>query len=170
MSQKMGFFIRKSPDTGESISGLLPLVDVAGVLITSGDKVLAVYNEKWGAFTIPLTKRRSWKDPGAEKDQERVEDWEDAALRAASEWMGRTTTQVPEHLGDVAEFQQSDRDAQWKRYRVQAYRIQLDEDASLPAGKIAEWLTVDELLDEKRRPVSPTARHVVAELRLKRKV
>ena len=165
MSQKLGFFIRKSDASGKTISSLMPLVDVAATLIVKNDRILAVYNKKWSSFTIPLTKRKVWNDPGTDKDESREEEWEDAAVRAAAEWIGRTLTNKPELLMDVAEFQQSDRDAKWKRYRMRAFTIRVDQDTEPPPGRITEWLTADEFLDEKRKPISPTARHIVAELK-----
>jgi hypothetical protein len=166
MTQKMGFYVLKSDKLSKEISALWPLLDVAVALITCGDRILAVYNDRWGAFTLPMTKRRVWEDPKAGKDSARTEEWEDAALRAAVEWMGRTTTQKPEFVLDFAEFQQSDRDEKWKRYHVQAYQIELGKDVTPPPSRITEWLTAEEFLDEKRRPISPTARHVVSELKV----
>jgi hypothetical protein len=166
MSQKLGFFVRKSETTGKTISGILPLVDVVATLIVKNNRILAVLNERWGSFSLPMSKRRSWEDPAAEKGIERQEEWEDAAIRAAVEWMGRTTTTEPQFLSEIGEFQQSDRDGKWKRYHMKAYRIRISDDAQEPpAGRIAEWLTAEDFLDENRKPISPTARHIISELR-----
>jgi ADP-ribose pyrophosphatase YjhB (NUDIX family) len=166
----MSFLIRKSDKGDKRISSLMPLVDVAVVIAEKGQRLLAVFNEKWGAFTLPMSKRRSWEAPSKDQGESRREAWEDAAMRAAAEWTGRTSTRKPELILDLAEFQQSDRDGQWKRYHLQAFRIAVDDDFKLPAGSTAEWLTADDLLDEQRRPISPTARHIVAELRLEGKL
>jgi hypothetical protein len=166
MGQKHGFFVRKSETTGKTVSGILPLVDVVATLVMKADRILAVYNDKWGSFTVPMTKRRSWEDASAEKGVERVEEWEDAAIRAAAEWMGRTTTKRPEFLSEVGEFQQSDRDGKWKRYHLRAFRLQVDDSVNPPSAKIAEWLRAEDFVDEKRNPISPTARHIIAELQL----
>jgi len=147
----------------------MPLVDVAATLITHGDRILAVYNPKWGSFTLPMSKRRSWENVAAKEKAVTIEDWEDTAVRAAAEWLGCTVTQKPEFLLEAAEFQQSDRDAKWKRYRLQAFKVTVDDPAAVQGGN-CEWLSVDELLDENRRPISPTARYVIAELRLEGKV
>jgi len=166
MSEKMGFFIRKGAEGGKGVGSLLPLVDVAVTLITKGERILLVFNSKWGAFTLPMTKRRTWKDPASKEGAERVEEWDDAAIRAVAEWVGRTMTGEPEFLLDVAEFQQSDRDERWKRYHMQAYRLPLEDESEVGTGGGAEWLSPEEVLDEKRRPISATARYVVAELQL----
>jgi hypothetical protein len=164
MSEKLSFLIRKT-DGAKGIASLLPLLDVAVVIIVKTDRVLAVFNDRWGAFTLPMSKRRSWHGPSGEKAV-REESWEEAALRAATEWTCCTTRELPEPMLDMAEFQQSDRDGQWKRYHLQVFAMTVGEDFALPAGKTAEWLLPDEILDEERRPISPTARHIVAELRL----
>ena len=165
MSQKMGFFVRKCEATGKHVHAVMPLVDLATTLLVKDGRVLAVYNAKWGAFTLPMSKRRRWEAPAGTKETEREEEWTDTAVRAAAEWLGRTLTGEPEFLAEVAEFQQSDRDAQWKRYRMRVYKIEVDT-LDLPAGKACEWLLPDELTDEDRRPISPTARHVIGELKL----
>ena len=163
MADKFGFFIRKSEDTGQSIGQIMPLLKVVVTLVSSGDRILAVYNDKWGAFTLPMSKRRIWKDASG---QEQTEEWFDAAIRAGAEAFGRTMIGKPKFLVDVAEFQQSDRDDKWKRYQLQAFQIVVEENAPLPHARSAEWLTADELLDEERHPISPTARYIVSELRV----
>lgn len=166
MSQKMGVFILKSSTGDAQAAKLLPMVDVAVTLVMHEGQILLGYNEKWGAFTLPSTKRRSWEDPNAAKESVREEDWEDAAVRAAAEWVGRTLTVKPEYIGEVPEFQQSDRDGKWKRYRMRAYHVEVADTSMTTSQRCTEWLTIEEVLDKARRPISPTARHVVAELNL----
>jgi hypothetical protein len=137
-----------------------PLVDVAVALITDGGRILAVYNPKWGAFTLPMTKRRDWHDPAVPASRH-AEDWGDAAARAAAEWLGRTCDPVP-LFDDAGEYQQSDRDGTCKRYQFRVFRQAVEGEPGLVPGAIAEWLTPAEFLT--RRPVSPTARHVIAAL------
>ena len=40
-----------------------PEVDVAVALIVRRERILTTYNPRWGAFTLPMSKRRSWNDP-----------------------------------------------------------------------------------------------------------
>lgn len=167
MADKLGLFILKGSDMSKTASRLMKLVDLAAVLVMKGDKILLAWNDKWGSFTLPMSKRREWKDPEAKEGSQRTEEWEEAAVRAAAEWMGRTITEKPEVILDMAEFQQSDRDASWKRYHVLAFEIAVGDDDEPAAGRLTEWLTADEIVDESRRPISPTARHIVAELKLK---
>ena len=139
-------------------------VQVAVTVIQSGQKILTVYNPKWGSFTLPMTKRRQWQDPSADNGT-RDEEWADAAARAAAEWLGRTFGDFPEPLLEIADFQQSDREGTWKWFRLMVFRILLDRQERLVDGAIAEWLADDEF-QPNRRPISDTARHVIAELKL----
>jgi len=166
MSKKLGFFIRKS-DTGKKVSAVMPLLDVVVVLLMKGEKILSVYNQNWGSFTLPMSKRRTWQDPESAEGSEHVEDWEDAAIRAAAEWLRKTMTGKPEFLLDMSEFQQSDRDAKWKRYHIQVFKISMESTEGVGGGRAVEWLTADEFIDEHRCPMSPTARHVMNELKLR---
>jgi hypothetical protein len=137
-----------------------PLLDVAAVIITRGKQVLAVYNPGWGGFTLPMTKRREWRDPKLSKSL-RQEDWIDAAARAGAEWLGATC--MPEFLfEDAGEFQQSERDGNWKRYHFQVFRIAMKNEQPLAPATITEWLTPTEW--HNRRPVSPTARYLIGKL------
>ena len=142
----------------------VPMVDVAVVLIRRDDRILTVFNEKWGAFVLPMTKRRRWQDPKLPKGH-REEDWEDAAIRAGAECTGRTHTVDPAMVLDVPEMGQSDRDGKWKRYHFQVFTLDVGEEP--PAGLgIINWLTADEITDRSRRPISESTRHLIAELRL----
>jgi hypothetical protein len=137
-----------------------PLVDVAVSLVTSGPRVLVAWNPKWGEFSLPMTKRRVWRDPRVAASHH-AEDWNDAAARAAAECLGRTCE--PEFLLDVpGEYQQSDRDGAWKRYNFQVFQLTLADQPDLVPGVVAEWLSPKEVLN--CRPISPTARFVIGKL------
>jgi hypothetical protein len=135
---------------------------VAVTLLVQGGNLLAVYNPKWSAFTLPMTKRRQWRDP--EFPQVREEEWVDAAARAVAEWLGRTITVAPVVVDDLGGFAQGDRDGVWKRYNFHVFRVALPAGAAPVAGAVWEWLTPAQMLDPNRRPISPTARYVVQEL------
>jgi hypothetical protein len=138
-----------------------PTVEVAVALIAKGEQILAVYNPRWGSFTLPMTKRREWQDPEVPHAR-RHEDWVDAAARAGAEWLGRTCE--PEFvLDDPGGYQQSDRDGAWRRYHFQVFRVEVEGEPRLVEGAIAEWLTPVQILS--RRPISPTARYVIAKLK-----
>lgn len=137
-----------------------PLVEVAVTLITRGDQILADYNPKWGSFTLPMTKRRTWIDPAVAKNHHE-EDWLDAAARATVEWLGRTCEPTL-LLKDLGEYQQSDRDGTWRRYQFRIFRVPVQGETALVPGAIAEWLTPAEF--QSRRPISPTAQYLIAKL------
>ena len=166
MSEKLGFLILRSDKLSKDVAGLWPLVDLVTTLICKDKRIMTVYNDKWGAFTLPMSKRRQWKDAKLKDEGERLEEWDDAAVRVAAEWLGCTLTTMPDKLTELSEFQQSDRDEKWKRYRVHVYLLNVAATEPAP-GRIVEWLTPEELLDEHRRPISPTARFIIAELRYK---
>jgi len=143
----------------------LPSVDVAVTLLQHGNRILAGYNSQWGAFSLPMTKRHVWKDPDL-PDGLREETWENAAVRAAAEWIGRTTLAVPQLICDKEfEYRQSDRDGHWKRYSFRVFKLAVESEV-LGGTEAYEWLTPAELVDPKRRPVSESAVFIIAELRL----
>ena len=138
-------------------------LDVAVTLLVRDERILVVWNPKWSVFTRPMTKRRVWQDP-AIPPAHREEAWLDAAARAAGEWLGCTFTTAPEFKADLPEYQQSDRDGSWKRYRFQIFQMDLAPGDEIRPGAIAEWLTKAEILDPNRRPISPTARNLIAKI------
>jgi hypothetical protein len=138
----------------------LPIVNVAVTLIVHDNKILMVWNAKWGAFSLPMTKRREWHDPRYPASH-RGEDWLDAAARAGAECLGRTC--APDLvLDNIGEWNQSDRDGAWKRYQFQVFKLSVSDPAALVPGTAVEWLTPTEILN--RRPISPTARYVIGKL------
>jgi hypothetical protein len=137
-----------------------PVVEVAAVAITRGPKILALYNHQWGAFTLPMSERRAWHDPNVPR-ADHVEEWLEAAARASAEILGRTCTPVF-LLDNQGEYQKSGRDGQWKRYHFQIFHVHLDDDPRLVPGAVVEWLTPEEF--SRRRPISPTARYLIAKL------
>lgn len=168
MDRNAKAYLLKDSDCYKGLGKVLPMVEIAAVAIMDGSHIMAVFNEHWGAFTLPMSKRRSWDIVENGRSVEQLEEWSDTAIRAAAEWMRQTFSAEPEFLTEVAAFQQSDRDRIWKRYQVQVYRLCVEKGAPLPAGRTAEWLTVDEFLDPKRKPISLTARNIVEDLMIKR--
>ena len=137
--------------------------EVAVVLITRDEKILAVYNHKWRSFTLPMTKRLKWEDPDR-ASVVREEDWEDAAARAAAEWLQRILIGELEHLLDVEDYLQGDEDGRWQRYHFKVYRVVVGDSEKLPEGAIVTWLTADQFADPNYRPISTTARHIISRL------
>jgi hypothetical protein len=146
-----------------------PHIDAAVALIKQGSKYLAVYNPGWEAFTLPITKRRVWQVP---QDPPTIleEDWADAAARAAAEWLGRTVRLQAAPFHEIVDLEYSGRTGEWKHYHLQIFEVPVQSDVKTANGTATEWLTVDEFLDEDRRPISPTAREVMRQLKANFKV
>ena len=141
-----------------------PKVDVAVAMIACGEKILAVHNPKWGAFSLPMTKRRKWRGPPV-RPGAKDEEWQMAASRAAAEVLGRTLApeELPQPLDQVFEYRQNDADGIWKFYNLHIFKMRLPKPpASLGFGVVAEWLTVEQL--HQRVPVSSTVRYLLKEL------
>ncbi len=137
-----------------------PVANVAATLIVHDEKILVVWNPRWGAFSRPMTQRREWHDPRVPASHH-GEDWIDSGARAAAECLGRTCQ--PELLLDnIGEYQQSDRDGTWKRYQFQVFKVALSDPPALVPGAIAEWLAPGEILS--RRPISMTTRYLIGKL------
>ena len=147
----------------------LPTVDVGVALIASGDRILVVFNERWGSFTLPMSKRRVWAHPeqlGATADEE----WIDAAARAAAEVLGKTCRPEAQAVLKASGERQSDANGVLKEYHFQVFRVEVDADAPIVAGVIAEWLTVDQIRGGELRPISVTAVRILEMLRRSDKV
>jgi hypothetical protein len=140
-----------------------PQVEVAVAVITQDTRILAVYNPLWSSFTLPMTKRRTWQDPNI-PPAHREEDWADAAARAAAEWLGQTSTAVPQLLAEIREFRQSDREGVWREYTFQVFQIPPGTHRGPRPDAVCQWLTVNEWLDPERRPISPSARELIKHL------
>ncbi len=140
----------------------IPRVDVAVTVVYHGEQLLLVHNPSWGAFTLPMTKIRT-KSAGLDAGAERREAGSDAALRNVAEVLGKTTQREAGLLCDMPELQQSDRSGRVQHYHLEVFGFPVEEGV-VPPGLIAEWLARDEVLDPGRRPISPTARRVVARL------
>ena len=98
------------------------------------------------------------------------EPWDEAAIRNIVEWFGRTLTESPTPLGEIRGFRQSDRDLVVKDYHFEVFEVESPNDQTLISSAVAEWLMPDQFLDVKRRPISPTARFLVEELKAKGKL
>ncbi len=137
-----------------------PEVRVAAVAITRGDEFLTTFNGRWGGFTLPMSKRRTWSDPQV-PGSERHEEAGDAAIRASAEALGRPLGPDDRlerlELMELEPYHQSNRDGAWKSYRFEVFRLRLAADTrpSVAPGAIFAWLSLDAMRES--RPVSPTA-------------
>jgi hypothetical protein len=142
---------------------------VAVVLVRSADKLLLVYNEKWRAFTFPMTKLPPWdfvetskitdpdqRDISTEQLQGR---WRDAAAHAVVECLGQPNDPRP-LLDDMIAveyslFERSGRDGVDRFYRYKLFTLEVPQPFE-SRRQPAVWLTPDAIRDVRNRPVSPT--------------
>lgn len=142
----------------------MPGIDVVATVIACEARILAVFNPRWGAFTLPMTKRRRWQEPELPSGY-REEDWENAAARAAAEALGRTflPEELPHLLTEVENYKQSDADGTWKTYHFRVFGLPVEPGTEVLPGLATEWLSPDRLRE--RRPLSRTAIDLVECLR-----
>ena len=146
-----------------------PRVEVAAALIRRGDRILMVYNENWKALTLPITKRRQWVNPDNQNDMH-DEDWADAAGRAAWEVLNKTVRFDSMPLHEIVDLEYGGRTGEWKRYHLKIFDAGIDSNDTIVDGLLVEWLGAEDILDEHRRPISPTAREVIRQLRANKKL
>ena len=135
-------------------------VEVAVTVMARDAKMLAIYNHKWGAFSLPMTKRKKWQDPQISLGV-CEEDWTVTATRAAAEALGKSFApkQFPRRLMEVKEYRQRGEDGIWKVYAFQIFGMDIPGHATLHSGTVAEWLTPAEF--DTHQPLSTTARYLV---------
>jgi hypothetical protein len=143
--------MKKDPET----------VEVAVTIISCLERLLLVYNPNWDAFSLPMTKLHHWPHHVA-ADVRRYEDWDDAAARSVAEILGQTIVgSVPLLLEHVSDWEESGRDQVVRRYSFRVFHHRVGSIASLAPGVIGQWLTIDEIEDPQRRPISPTVRFLL---------
>lgn len=123
-----------------------PSIAVAYVVDSQG-RLLLTWNEKWGAFTLPMTK------PHADQPAETPEQ---AGVRAAAEVLGVPTRVVP---GKAAKFarglQKSPRDGEIKDYQYNVVPVEAHPDfVSQISGRPLVWAAIDKLQTGEYQPVS----------------
>src|SRR5437868_6979168 len=61
LASRISYLVSRIPHlVSHTMANPLPAVDVAVTVIARGALLLAVYNPSWGAFTLPMTKRRQF--------------------------------------------------------------------------------------------------------------
>jgi len=123
-----------------------PSIAVAFVVDSQG-RLLLAWNNKWGAFTLPMTKLQS--DQPAETPEQ-------AGVRAAAEVLGVPTRVVP---GKVAQFarslQRSPRDGDIKDYQYNVVPVEPHPDfASHISSQPFVWAAINKLQAGEYQPIS----------------
>lgn len=137
-----------------------PELAVTIIAVEDSDRILTTFNPRWGSFTLPMTKRKSWIDPQAPAGN-RQEDLVMTATRAAAEALGRTLDKatLPHALLKEIDYRQSDSEGIWKVYSLYLFGLKVPQATGLAPGIIGEWLNPTGFRN--RDPISPTARYVI---------
>jgi hypothetical protein len=141
-----------------------PTVRAAVLIISRGEKIAAVLNPAWGAYTLPMTKLRTWEDPSTDEGPH-FETAADAAIRVRTECIHGTCLLEPTEFFKIDGFKQSDRDGRWKKYDFHVFHERMETAPVLAVGANVEWLTCEEIDDESRRPISKTCRDIIRRVR-----
>lgn len=140
-----------------------PTVEAVAVVIAQGSNILAVFNPRWGAFTLPMSKRKQFLDRTI-SEAAKPEEWDRAAARVAAEILGRSFTrkEFPKPICEIKDFEQSDADGVWKLYTIQVFGLKLSESVKLAPGIVAEWTPAADF--KVREPVTHTVRFIIDRL------
>ena len=132
-----------------------PSIAVAYVVDPQG-RLLLTWNEKWGAFTLPMTKLQS--DQPAETPEQ-------AGVRAASEVLGVPTRVVPGKASKFARgLQKSPRDGDIKDYQYNVVPVEVHPDfASHISSKHLVWAAIDKLQTGEYQPISKSVEALLRE-------
>lgn len=132
-----------------------PSIAVAYVVDSQG-RLLLTWNEKWGAFTLPMTKVHS--DQPAETPEQ-------AAIRAAAEVLGVPTRVVKDKETKFARgLQKSPRDGDIKDYQYNVVPVEADPDfASHISSQPLVWAAIDKLQAGEYQPVSTSVESLLRE-------
>lgn len=141
-----------------------PLVHVAVALVMKKEReILWTINKNWGAFALPMTKRRLAAGQLEPADQ--------AAARAGAEVLG-----VPVIVGArwaaLPELKLSGRDGAVRRYAYEVFRVEPHPDFAHTLGRPdLLWLTEEHIFGGVfRPPVSSTSAEIVTDLMLEGRI
>jgi hypothetical protein len=139
------------------------------VLVRCKGKLLLVYNQKWRAFTFPMTKLPAWDFVDVAKigDAERRDisdaalqaQWRDAAAHSVVECWGQPSAPVPLLEGPI-EVEYTEVDVSWRDgadrvYRYKLFTLATSEPFASRTQPFA-WMTADEIRAGQHHPMSPT--------------
>ena len=146
-------------DTAPTTNRPIPVLS-AEVTLTI---VPVMYRPPKPSPSLPMSKLLAW---GGEDEQGNLceEAGVDAAARAAAEWLGATFEIDADPLAENISLIQSDRNGVWNNYHFFVHELSVERDIELVDGAIVQWLPKEEIINHKRRPISPTARHLLRTL------
>jgi hypothetical protein len=136
--------------------GGVPQVEVGVALVTNrNDEVLLIYNDRWGAFTLPMTKRRRGlltNEPLS---------W--TAVRAAAEALGVPVRRVEAENSRLAARLHSPRQLVEKDYVYDVHHLEPHPDFAgrLQIRQPHHWLSPHLVLSGAYEPISESARVIL---------
>jgi hypothetical protein len=135
----------------------------AVALVTCESKLLVIFNEKWGRFTLPITKLKDTfvNDDGYMDAAQNV--WSESSVAAAEEHLGAGQAPDGEYIMILDDFMSSGRDSATKRYTLGVYHFPVPT-LELPDATGRQWLTVNEIMTDTAPLMSQTALRVVNQL------
>ncbi len=137
-------------------AGSPPQVEAAVALVTNqNNQVLLVLNDHWGAFNLPMTKRRRGKLENEPMPQ--------AAIRAAVEALGVPVRLVAGDHRRLSAHLKSGRQLQFKNYIYDVYHIESHPDFA-DRHQIRQphlWLSPHLVLSGTYEPISKSARGIL---------
>jgi hypothetical protein len=144
-------------------AGSCPTVEAVATVLADGPRILAVFNPRWGGFTLPMSKRKQFRDSSI-SPAIRQEEWPTAAARVAAEILGRSfiPADFPQPLCEIKDFEQSDADGVWKLYTIQVFGLAVTGHVRLAPGVVAEWLRPEDF--QQREPMTHTVRFVLGQM------
>jgi len=130
---------------------------VVAMIMDTHLRLLWSWNEKWGAFALPMTKLR--------KGQGVTEEPEHAAARAGAEALG-APVKVGQRWTAIPELKVSERDYATKVYAYDVFRVEAEPQFA-DQVRIAEphlWLSIGDALSGRYQPLSQSSADICQEL------
>ena len=131
-------------------------VDVSVALVTDEhQRVLVTFNDNWGTFTLPMTRRRRGRHQNEPSTR--------AAIRAAAEALGVPVQLANQNSQRRAAFLQSGRQLVDKVYNYQVFHVEPHPDfaGSLQIRQPHLWLSPHLILSGAYDPISESARFLL---------
>jgi 8-oxo-dGTP pyrophosphatase MutT (NUDIX family) len=131
-------------------------VQVAVALVTNrNDHVLLIFNDRWGTFNLPMTKRRRGRLANEPMSR--------AAVRAAAEALGVPVRRVEEEHSQLAARLQSGRQLSVKSYAYDVYHLEPHPDfaARVQIRQPHLWLSPHLILSGAYEPISESTRTIL---------
>lgn len=140
-----------------------PQVLAAVAFVTYQSRILIVFNEKWGRFTLPMTKVKNTFIRNDGYLDAANEDWAAESRKAAYEHLAPGSADHGKYLMVLDDFMRSERDTATKRYTLGVYHFAVTN-PNLPDMTGRQWLTSEETMRDVAPLMSQSALRVVNQM------